>query len=260
MLGKSVNFDRAADYYDATRGFPEGVAPQIGAFIAEKLGFNQQTRLLEVGIGTGRIALPLAPYIGNITGLDISTQMMGKLLEKQADEPIELLVADAHQMPFNANSFDATYITHVLHLVADPQQVLREIRRVTRPGQPFVHMRNKRGTTSAAMQKVIDAWNAKTEHIVKRSVEWDGIDNVVTAVGYTKQAEHLLEFPTTVRVRDFFERVEKRQWSSTWRVDDATWQEGLAAVHAAIDEHLDGNRDYETEQMGGFVVQVYTAQ
>ena len=36
----SVNFDRAADYYDATRGFPEGIAEKVGAYLAEKLGFS----------------------------------------------------------------------------------------------------------------------------------------------------------------------------------------------------------------------------
>jgi len=44
-----ISFDRAAEYYDNTRGFPEGVAEQIRAAIVNYTGANFDTRFLELG-------------------------------------------------------------------------------------------------------------------------------------------------------------------------------------------------------------------
>jgi ubiquinone/menaquinone biosynthesis C-methylase UbiE len=66
----SINFDRAASYYDETRGFPAGVEEQVGAFIAQSVNLDANSRVLEVGVGTGRIALPLSPHLnGSVLSL-----------------------------------------------------------------------------------------------------------------------------------------------------------------------------------------------
>ena len=36
MPSESINYDRAADFYDVTRAYPEGIAEEIAAFIAKK--------------------------------------------------------------------------------------------------------------------------------------------------------------------------------------------------------------------------------
>ena len=54
-----VNFDRAASFYDATRALPDGVAEEVGDAILRRVAAGSDTRFLEVGIGTGRVALPL---------------------------------------------------------------------------------------------------------------------------------------------------------------------------------------------------------
>lgn len=256
MLENSVNFDRAADYYDASRGFPEGVAPQVGAFIAENVPFTRESHLLEVGVGTGRIALPLAPHVGRITGFDISREMMDKLREKSVHEPIALAVADAHQMPFAPAAFDAVCITHVLHLVADAARVLAEIRRVVKPDGVFVHMRNQRGTV-AAYQPVVDAWNAVVADAPRRTRQWDEIEDRIRTAHWQLVAEHIFIFPYVARLRDFVDNVENRRWSSTWLMDDAVWERGLAAVNAVIAEQFGGDRTVAGEAEGGFAVRVY---
>jgi len=254
---QSVNFDRAAEYYDRTRGFPDGVAPQVGAFITETIGLTQDSHLLEVGIGTGRIALPLAPHVGSITGFDISWQMMSKLRAKQNGEPIRLGAADAHFMPFVTGEFDAAYLTHVLHLVADPVRVAREISRVVKQDGVFIHMRNKYNNDDQ-FQHVVDAWDTITKFDTSMGVSrWNRVDGAITDAGWQLRSEATFNFPYTSKLSDFLERLEKRQWSSTWLMDDETWQRGLEAVYAAIDEHYGGNREATREATGNFVVQVY---
>lgn len=259
MPEQSVNFDRAADYYDATRGFPDGVAPKVGQFIAENVPFTKNSHLLEVGIGTGRIALPLAPHVGSITGFDISWEMMAKLRQNRTDEPIELAAADAHTMPFADRSFNAVMITHVLHLVPDPARVLEEIKRVIKSDGVFVHMRNKyhRGQ---AFQAVFDAWNTTTSIASEQSHrQWFSVDDLIIDSGWIVQDVYEYTYPYTANLDDYLISLEQRQWSHTWPMDDTIWQSGIEAVQQAVVEHFAGNRDVESPAEGAFQVQVYRA-
>jgi ubiquinone/menaquinone biosynthesis C-methylase UbiE len=74
---ESVNFDRAAAYYDATRALPAGTMDRLTAMLAAELGGRQPC--LEVGVGTGRIALPLRRRGITLAGIDISGAMLRRV-------------------------------------------------------------------------------------------------------------------------------------------------------------------------------------
>jgi ubiquinone/menaquinone biosynthesis C-methylase UbiE len=81
----SMSFDPVAHIYDATRGYPETVAHQLVRAMdarVEQVAGTQQGRYIEVGVGTGRIALPFATLGRAITGVDISEAMMARLYTK----------------------------------------------------------------------------------------------------------------------------------------------------------------------------------
>jgi SAM-dependent methyltransferase len=133
-----VNFDRAAVFYDATRALPAGVAERIGEAIARLVGAGPSTRFLEVGVGTGRITLPLARAGYRCHGVDLSAAMLDALRQKLAVTPSAGRVwvgqADAMALPFRSGTFDVVLLVHLLHLVDDAQRALGEIRRVLSPG------------------------------------------------------------------------------------------------------------------------------
>jgi SAM-dependent methyltransferase len=85
--------------------------------------------ILEVGVGTGRLAGPLRKAGYELTGIDISVRMIRKAKEKSIEQ---LVLADARFLPLLPMAFDATISVHVLHLIADWKKVLQEICRVTR--------------------------------------------------------------------------------------------------------------------------------
>jgi SAM-dependent methyltransferase len=93
-----------------------------------------------LGVGTGRIALPFIRAGYDYTGVDISQAMMDQLLAKlendaqRASYRFQLRQGDITELPFEDSAFDVIIMVHVLHLVADWQAVLREARRVLRPG------------------------------------------------------------------------------------------------------------------------------
>jgi ubiquinone/menaquinone biosynthesis C-methylase UbiE len=66
----SVNFDRAVGYYDATRALPADSKDALTAMLAAELA--GRGGCLEVGVGTGRIALPMRERGIKLAGMDIS--------------------------------------------------------------------------------------------------------------------------------------------------------------------------------------------
>jgi ubiquinone/menaquinone biosynthesis C-methylase UbiE len=133
-----ISFDKIADVYDAQRAHPPEVAAQIGAALAALLGPGART--LELGVGTGRIAIPLALAGGSVVGVDVSRDMLRTAAARAtaAGTALPLLRADAQAMPFATHSFAAALAVHVLHLLPDWRAALAEIARVVAPGGLFV--------------------------------------------------------------------------------------------------------------------------
>jgi SAM-dependent methyltransferase len=131
-----IPFDRAADYYDETRGLtPEALAKTIKILNPELAG---RGRCLEIGVGTGRIGLPLYRSGVAMTGLDLSLPMMAKLIEKAPGDAFPLVQGSATDLPFRDDAFGAGLIVHVLHLIPNWHDALAELVRVIRPGGAIV--------------------------------------------------------------------------------------------------------------------------
>src|SRR5437870_1472072 len=124
MSADLKSFDRVAHCYDDTRGLPPDVSGQVARGILVALHQVSPTpRLLEVGIGTGRMAVPLTNAGVRIVGTDISPKMLAVL--RQKGPTIEVMLAEASRPPLRARSFDAALFVHILHLVPDPEATLK---------------------------------------------------------------------------------------------------------------------------------------
>jgi ubiquinone/menaquinone biosynthesis C-methylase UbiE len=96
-------------------------------------------RILEVGPGTGYYALPVAEWIapgGRLDVLDIQQEMLDHTTRRAREAGIENIVperADARELPYEDDSFDAGYLITTLGEVPDQVAALRELHRVVRP-------------------------------------------------------------------------------------------------------------------------------
>lgn len=119
-----AEYDALADDYDATR---EPATEVDVKAISDAL--EGCTSVLDVGVGTGRFAKPLSERGFEVTGADLSRNMLMKARGKGLER---LVVGDGYSLPFREGSFDGAVIIHVLHVVVDWAGVMKEIGRVTR--------------------------------------------------------------------------------------------------------------------------------
>ena len=126
-------YEKLASTYDLTFG-PTLHPGRLEAI--ERMGIKSGDRILEVGVGTG-INTSLYPPKCHVTGIDLSSSMLEKARERVAREGlrnVRLIEMDASRLTFADDSFDIVYAPYVISVVPDPVQVVREMRRVCRPG------------------------------------------------------------------------------------------------------------------------------
>lgn len=111
--------------------------------ILELAGLDAEDRVLDIGAGTGLLALAAAPKVRKVSALDISPAMCGRLRAKVARLPrsnIDVLVGNATDLPLGDRSADVVLSNYCFHHVcdADKRRALDEVRRVLRPGGRLV--------------------------------------------------------------------------------------------------------------------------
>jgi phosphatidylethanolamine/phosphatidyl-N-methylethanolamine N-methyltransferase len=126
-----------APFYDLVFGavFAAGRKASIAA--AERVG----GRILDVGVGTGISLADYAPK-NRIVGVDYSEPMLRKAHQRVARDRLAhvevLAVMDATRLGFRDAFFDAVVAQYVITAVPDPEAVLDEFARVTRPGGEII--------------------------------------------------------------------------------------------------------------------------
>jgi ubiquinone/menaquinone biosynthesis C-methylase UbiE len=168
-------FDPIAHYYDADDGRLREDIPTI-------LGFAQKTGgpVLELGVGTGRLALPVAAAGYQVTGIDSSPHMLAlarqHIAEAHLEEKITLLEADFRNFTLNTR-FGLAYcgFNSFLHLIEVRDQVtaLRCWRRHLRAeGLLVIDVHNPQLAQLAAADGALsyaDTWiDEKSGHLVQK--------------------------------------------------------------------------------------------
>src|SRR6266550_2106380 len=91
------------------------------------------SHVLEAGSGLGLLAVEVASAAPDVhvVGVEISA---AQIAAAPTHTRVTFRQGDAHALDFPDGSFDLVYARYLLEHVADPQHVVREMRRVTKPG------------------------------------------------------------------------------------------------------------------------------
>lgn len=139
MTGLTFNtFDELATSFDAQRGLPRAALTALARLI-EDIADGGNLRVIEPGIGTGRVAIAALAGGHHVVGVDRSRAMLRALQVKldRVASPylhVSLVEGDARALPFAEATFDLGILASVLYLIDDWRTALDELFRVIEPG------------------------------------------------------------------------------------------------------------------------------
>jgi SAM-dependent methyltransferase len=143
-------FDQLADHYDKTRG-----GEQRGDEYAENIDARLPSSdgpILEIGVGTGVVALGLARRGREVIGLDLSAPMLARAHERLGDRVVR---SDAMQMAIATASIAHAVSVWVVHSVDDPAELFKEAARILRPGGHYVVCTTQRSAAGDPVGQII---------------------------------------------------------------------------------------------------------
>lgn len=286
----SLSFDQVAHAYDATRGYPDAVTHQIASTIERVANATAQTRFLEVGVGTGRIAFPLASRGHIYTGVDISEKMVGQLQEKlrtalwreqnqawgslsdeNTKQPsvvrryvnpeqsalMRLVMSDITKLPFRKASFDIAIAVHIFHLVDGWQRAVQEVVQALRPGGALLHCWDEHGKLdvqdiSVEWQRILTSLGGETRRPGASSVHF--VTEWLTARGLQTQKIQAVSWERTITPRQIVENITQRIWSNTWSVPNSIFVPAAQRLDAWANERYRTNMDTPRIQECRFII------
>lgn len=266
-MSESVSFDPVADRYDETRVIPPYALPVIARGFLRLGEVPKGGTLLEIGIGTGRISLPLLAEGANVTGVDISPRMVERLHAKYAAmrdaEPLHTWgtlttqITDITALPFPAETFDAALAVHVLHLVPEWRRALDEALRVIKPGGAFLLGQEQRESDDVN-QRVQNQWIAIVQDL-GYTATYPGA-GYSTLVSYARERglrvdEHLLtSWEVQAAPSDVLRWISERTWSRTWAVPDDIFAESVGRLTEWVQREYRGAVDTRQRMLISFTI------
>ena len=239
-MGGSISFDRAAEIYDRTRVTDPAALVDTIDMLERELGDRSRQGssrsgkgpVLEIGVGTGALALPLRQRGVEVVGVDLSPAMLARLRSK-ASEPPPVVVGDATRLPFAIDAFAGAFARWVLHLIpAWPDAVAELCRVVAHGGVIVVEPGGYRGEWLDIWKQIDHELHGAAKH-VGLDVHEHGfaeLDEAFARHGARPRELPPIHAASTWTLALFFEEARARAFSWTWRVQEGELLRGIDAV------------------------------
>jgi ubiquinone/menaquinone biosynthesis C-methylase UbiE len=238
---ESLSFDDMAGLYDETRTVDEDCLEAAVDFLVERFPPCEFPRLIYPGIGTGRIALPLATRGYAVTGVDISARMLDRLRARLSavaqSLQITSLHGDATELPFDNEAFDLAVAVHLFYFIRDWRKAVQEILRVLKRDGFLILMHTGQGAEIPLANSVYKESCAAQGHPIS-SVGVDSTREVVTYLDdlgcAIEEIKGRWEWTNRVVARTAAAYMRARAYSFTSSVPEDVHAVAMSAVEAEL--------------------------
>ena len=216
-----VDFSRNVTVYDRRHG--AFLSADAARELARLAALRPDSRVLELGAGTGRVALPLAEAGCRVFGLDVSHAMLMSLRGKAGAARVPVIVGEGARLPISSAVCDAVVIARLLYLVPEWRQLLDEARRALQPGGCLLHEWGN-GAGSEEWVQIRERARALFEaagiaepfHPGARNAA--DVDTHLLEHGFELHAVREFDADVTMTLQTFVDRIVSGECSYTWKV------------------------------------------
>jgi ubiquinone/menaquinone biosynthesis C-methylase UbiE len=153
-------YDDVAECYDATRG-GEQRGDDFAAELDRRLG-PADDPVLEVGVGTGVVALGLRRRGRTVFGVDIASAMLARAARRLGPT---VVCGDARRLPFGSRSLPQAVSVWVAHSVDPPEAMFSDVFRVLRPGGRYLVCPTNRVAAGDPIEPILNAMFLRAESV-----------------------------------------------------------------------------------------------
>jgi ubiquinone/menaquinone biosynthesis C-methylase UbiE len=237
MRGGSQSFDRAAAFYDRTRITDPA---QLEAAIDLLDRTLPAGSALEIGVGTGALAVPLADRGRRVVGVDLSASMLERLRSKDPYRTVSVTIADATRLPFPDGRIASAYCRWVLHLIPDWCVAVAELCRVvSRPSVVIIEPGGYSGEWRDVYLRFVQELGTAAEPVgLDLRDAYTDLDDAFTAHGGMLRGIESTPGWVDSSIETFFREAGERSYSWTWQVPEDALEAAIGRVRAwAIDRY-----------------------
>ena len=227
-----LNLSRVAFAYDRLRVHPPGVSGKLATAISAPVErVFKEPHFLEIGVGTGRVALPLIARGYRYTALDQSEAMLAVFRHKIAGvgRKVRILSGDACDLPLMDDSVQAVVSVHVWHQIEAWEKALAEVQRVLKPGG-FLFEGWDEAQGENEDYRIQEAWRIILDEMgyqLKRGLHTHRRTEVLgylMALGLDPKLRIVATWTEQRTSRQSLEALAERLYSFTWQVPEALFR------------------------------------
>jgi ubiquinone/menaquinone biosynthesis C-methylase UbiE len=247
MVAAKQFFPGAIDYsgrmsagYNSGRALSQETAATWTAIVAPFVRLNTNTRILDLGAGTGRFAELFArTFEAQVIGVEPSTAMLAAADRCAQPNRLAYAAGSAEAIPLRDQSCDLAWLSQVWHHVRDHQACARELQRILSP-KSHVLVRGSFGDQLEGFPTLFRFWPG-TKEICRQLPTIQHTVAVFEANGFVFIEHRRVDQATAPSLREFAERTRFRADTALALISDSEFMEGQAAIEmAAALEHVAG--------------------
>jgi SAM-dependent methyltransferase len=215
---RDVDFSGNSKIYDRRHGaFPELLAQAV----ADRL--PRDAPIIDIGAGTGRVAVALANNGFQVVAVDPALPMLQTMRRKSGEPLVQAVAADGTRLPFRRNSAGAVVLARLLYLVADWRGLLREAKEVLMQGGILLHEWGNGEDGEAWVQVREKARSLFREAGVETPFHPGAgseaeVDSCLRDLGFHRREQIEAGAGPAVTLADFLDRIRSGEFSYVWNV------------------------------------------
>jgi ubiquinone/menaquinone biosynthesis C-methylase UbiE len=223
--------------YQSGRALSQDAASTWAAVVAPFVRGGSETRVLDLGAGTGRFsALFARTFEAHVIGVEPAMAMLAVAVRGDRPKNLAYLAGSAESIPLRSQSCGVAWLSQVWHHIRDHHACARELKRIL-SSSGHVLVRGTFGDRLDGFPTLFRFW-PETKEICRELPTIQQTIVVFEANGFVLTDDRRVWQTTSASLRAFAERTRLRADTALALISDAEFQQGQASIEmAAVQEH-----------------------